>query len=412
MVRRAIARAARIAFCIWIASAVPGQAQDIAGIWDGIARGTRVEVRFDSSGAGFTGRLYARSFSEDTLPLDSVRFAQGVVSLQLTLQSATATFEGVLSREGRRLDGAILSNGDTLGLFRFARRGTEDARRLLAQLERTRPGKRITRPDPDSARLVTEDIPRFWAVLDSATADSLEDRLLREYLIPGTPGLRDFMQARIMSAADLARMVQRRRARYDSVRAATLRVTEASDRIRADYRKLKALYPDAVYPDVYFVIGRLNTGGTATDNGLLIGAEMYRDPAQLPVIVAHELVHFQQQPLVVPPSLLTQSFREGAADFVAELIAGEHINQRAHRYGMPHERELWTEFRTRMHGTSTSGWLYGDPPGERPPDLGYFIGHRIAKAFYERAEDKGAALREIIRGENPVEILERSGYDP
>ena len=81
-------------------------------------------------------------------------------------------------------------------------------------------------------------------------------------------------------------------------------------------------------------------------------------------------------------------------------------------YGLAHEAELWAEFRERMHGTDYSGWLYGDPPGERPADLGYFIGYRIAQAYYEKAGDKQAAVREIIRGAELDSLVVRSGYKP
>ena len=400
----------RLAAAALVLAASGAEAQSVAGEWEGIANGSRVRITLDSGATGWTGQFHARSFQQDPMPLAAVARHGDSITVTLPREARGAVLAG--RARGDQIGGIILGGDDTVGVFRFARSGTPAARMLMAQLERVRPPERITRPDPDSARLITEDIPRFWAVIDSAPADSLEHWLLRDYLLPGTPGLRDFVPGRIMSAADLALRVQRRRAQYDSARSATLRVAEAAPSIRKAYRALKAIYPEAVFPDVYFVIGRFNSGGTASNNGLLIGAEMYRDPARLPAIVAHELIHFQQEPLVVKASLLTQSFREGAGDFVGELIAGEQINNAAHAYGLAHERELWEEFRSRMHETSTTGWLYGNPPGERPADLGYFMGYQIAKAYYDRATDKTAALREIIRGENPNAILERSKYDP
>jgi len=266
--------------------------------------------------------------------------------------------------------------------------------------------------DPDSARLVTSDIRLFWDVLDRAPADSLGAWLQRDYIEKGSAGVRDFVRGRIISGEALAQMIQRRRGRYDSVRAATFMVDSAAVGIRQVFHRFKALYPEAVFPDVYFVIGRLNSGGTASRNGLLIGAEMYRSPEGLPAIVAHELIHFQQRWAAF--TLLYQAFKEGSADFVAELIAGRHINAAAHEYGRAHERELWEEFRARLDTTSYAGWMYGDPPGERPADLGYFIGYRIAQAYYDSRSDKAQALRNIINppGGNVREILSASGYDP
>lgn len=167
-----------------------------------------------------------------------------------------------------------------------------------------------------------------------------------------------------------------------------------------------------MFPDVYFVIGRFNSGGTSTRHGLLIGAEMYRDPNRLPAIVSHELIHYQQH---YPNSrLLEHSFLEGSADFLGELIAGAQINSAAHEYGLAHEHQLWQEFKPHFADTTFYPWMYGRPADGRPNDLGYFIGYRIAKAYYDRAADKRKAISDIItaRGGDVKGILEESGYDP
>ena len=177
-------------------------------------------------------------------------------------------------------------------------------------------------------------------------------------------GVRDFIPGRIMSAEDLASYVRSHRAAYDSLHAGNADITRADPAIRAAFRRLKALYPPAVFPDIYFVIGRHNSGGTSTDHGLLIGAEMYPDPMALPPIVSHELIHFQQH----GPSrtLLEQSFNEGAADFLGEMISGAQINSAKQQYGLAHEAELWKEFSARFDDKNTSPWLYGPAPGGRP----------------------------------------------
>ena len=105
---------------------------------------------------------------------------------------------------------------------------------------------------------------------------------------------------------------------------------------------------------------------------------------------------------------------ERTANFVAELIAGHHINNAAHEYGMAHEAELWREFRTQFDKTDFFPWMYGRPTDGKPNDLGYFIGYRIAKAYYDKALDKRQAVKEIItaRNGNVRELLAMSGYDP
>jgi hypothetical protein len=267
--------------------------------------------------------------------------------------------------------------------------------------------------DPDSARLIDSDVRLFWGILDRSTPESLVELLQREYLEGGTHAVRDFIPSRIMSAERLAQQVTERRERYEASRAASLTLHEVEPEIRRVFHELKRILPEAVFPDIYFVVGRLNTGGTTSPRGLLIGAEMYRSHEPISQIVAHELVHYQQRS--IPPerwTLLAQSIFEGTADFVAELISGDHINAAAHEYGLAHEAELWQEFQEVMHGDQTAGWLYGNASEGRPADLGYFFGYRIAEAYYRQAEDKQQALRDILQVSDYTGLLERSRYHP
>lgn len=405
---RSLAQVAAFSLIAIQVFAVRAGAQRLAGTWEGMAVGRQVTLTLDSATAGWRGSALAPSIQADSIPVTRILLAGDSVTLELPAQASNAVLRGALDADGTRFDGRVMVNGDDVGDFRLAKRGTPAAERLNAQLA---PPRRPS-ASPDSSRLITSDITLFWETVDRASPDSLESMLQRDYLDRGTAGLRDFIPGRILGASQLAQMIASRRARYDAIRESSLRVTEAEPGIRAAFRALEERYPDAVFPDVYFVIGRFNSGGTVSQNGLLIGAEMYDDPQRLPSIVAHELVHFQQRSLTAQPSLLVQSFREGSADFVGEMIAGTHINSAAHAYGLAHERELWREFQEQMEGTSYTGWMYGDPPGERPADLGYFIGYRIAKAYYDRAADKSAALRDILRAEDVEGMLSRSGYSP
>ena len=281
--------------------------------------------------------------------------------------------------------------------------------------------------DPDAAKIVTEDLPRFWEAYETAAPGFAAEPFDRLYLSRGTPGLQDFVKARIDSSEKLASTVRKAPKYYASIRESTLRIPEAEPQIRAAFHALKKLYPDAVFPDVYFVIGRLTSGGTTSDRGLLIGSEMYgRTPEtptdelnewlrqvlapveDVPHIVVHELIHFQQKSQW-KRSLLAQSIREGSADFLTELVSGRHINQKVHAFANPREAELWKEFQQKMHSHDTTGWLYTDAK-DRPHDLGYWMGYKITKAYYDRAADKQQAIREILEVRDFEAFLEKSGY--
>jgi hypothetical protein len=268
------------------------------------------------------------------------------------------------------------------------------------------------RTHPDSVRLVTTDIARFWRAVDSANSYDLEMRLREYYLDPASPALRIFAGRNIGSSFDLARAVYQLRPQYERMRSRTLRVDDAAPAIRAMLRRFQAVYPQATFLDVHFVIGRFGIGGWTRGDTMVIAAEMYPDSAMLPRIIAHELVHRQQRADVMGQTLLERSFHEGAADFIGELASGGTINPDAQRYGRAHERELWREFRGAMNDSTYGAWLYAGPVGDRPADLGYFIGYRIAEADYRRARDKQAAIRDILAVTDVRRFLDRSRYSP
>jgi hypothetical protein len=285
---------------------------------------------------------------------------------------------------------------------------------------------------PQTARLVADDIPRFWSAFDSIRSSTDSLPLRRIYLDAGTQGLRDFTSLRWKDAKTLTAMVWPRRDYYRSIRSNTLAVASLEPEIRRLYRTLDTLYADAIFPDVYFAIGGMSTGGTTSDHGLLIGTEMFSRAADspvsvltpwqqsvvrsfeiLPAIVAHELTHYQQR-YRAPSTLLGQSLREGGADFVSEVLSGRTINEHLYAYGDEHEREIWLDFSNEMNGSNISRWLYNGgsvtATTERPADLGYYVGYRVTKAYYERQSDKRQALRDIFTIRDFSEFLAASGY--
>lgn len=357
-------------------------------------------------------------------------------------------------------------------------------------------GAQIGAPhDADAARIVTSDIAHFWQAYDRAAAASEASAQARAYLDlyirAGSPGLHDWVRARLTSgwglldllvskgwsrerleqvsttplteaersrltrdtsglgddllaAYNLEAAVRRRPRFFAAIRRNTMAIDTAhaiKDSIRAYYRRLQALYPQAVFPPVYFLIGQLTSGGTTGESGQLIGTELHAaDPSTpldelsayerrvmgqvdgLPGIVAHELMHIQQADAragatavesTSRETLLAQSLDEGCASFLAAVVMRVDPAQAASPYGLAHEHDLWLEFQRDMSGTDASNWLYqGDRARDRPPDLGYFVGARICAAYYAQASDKGQAVRDIFAMPSARDFLARSGYAP
>lgn len=289
-----------------------------------------------------------------------------------------------------------------------------------------------TSATPDQARLLTADAERFWQVWDAHDGRPGAAALQAGYLDPGTPGLAAFLRLRIGSAERLAKSIAAHPDYYASLRGIHVDIADRRDEFVAAFAALEALYPPAVFPDVYFLIGAMNSAGTLAEEGLLIGLDMHgRQPGvdlsslsswhqavlaptdALPNIVAHELVHYQQLPFTRDGSMLQAAVGEGAADFIAERIAGAHINAALHEFGRANECALWREFEPRMRGTDTGGFLYeGDTAKGRPADTGYFIGYRIVEAYIARKGLSEASLRDVLGAQPAETLLREGGYAP
>jgi len=288
--------------------------------------------------------------------------------------------------------------------------------------------------------VVTSDIERFWRTMDEAMGKDTVARtsLIRDlYIRAGSAGLCDWAGSRLSTpeaaASRLEHITRERRQFYGSIRATTLALTESSmsEAIRATLRPLRVVCPDALFPDVYLLMGALVSRGTISRSGILIGVDLCaRDagtsldeltaweratlaaPRAIPHIVVHEWVHAQQPRARHPATLLHQALREGAAEFVARMVTGaEGLDEEWYSYGQAHERTLWREFRRAMHGTDVRAWLYqGATWNGRPPDLGYFFGYRICESLYRHSPDQQHTFRRLLTWDGAERLLHDSGY--
>ncbi len=268
--------------------------------------------------------------------------------------------------------------------------------------------------DPNKVNLHTKDIALFWNVFDGNYPNFTPKIWDSEYLKKGSIGLRNFIPNRIENGRKLNRTIKKNLSFYQSIRENTLSITSQKNRFKQSFFKLKLLYPEAVFPDVYFVIGRNSSGGTIFDQGLIIGAEKFAQNSDNPFdslddVVAHELIHFQQN-YSKDYTLLAACIKEGSADFLAEMLTGKHPNQEAHRYGDGHRTELWKEFLELKDQTNTNGWLYGHKTSERPKDLGYWLGYEICQSYYNNSLDKSKAIHNILNIEDFDDFFIKSDY--
>lgn len=188
-------------------------------------------------------------------------------------------------------------------------------------------------PAVEHVVIQTEDVARFFQVLDASKGRPSAQDLERHYLDPGSKALHGFTASRIGSMERLARAIQDKPALFAKARTCATALPSIRTRVAAAVDQLGALLPSARFPPVTVLVGRGNSGGVTTPDGVVIGLEalcnadwMQPDIGDRFVhLIAHEYVHVQQPGAsvdVAQPTLLYQTLLEGGAEYVGELISG------------------------------------------------------------------------------------------
>lgn len=302
--------------------------------------------------------------------------------------------------------------------------------------------------EENSKDITTIDIQHFWEAYDqlkkAKTNQDSVNIIQKNYLDKATDGLKEFQKVRYFSAEFFVERIRKYHKYYESVRNNTLLPLQMNNLGKLT-TQFKHIYPKAKPARTCFAIGPMSTGGTISNNYLLIGIEMIAGDETCDVseitnenlksdilsrknsqkvtyfvqeTVAHEYVHTQQKPRDKEScdcTLLDQIIREGVASFVSEKLLMNRpsgVNSLAERYATDHEKELWQEIKNQLCTKDLSNWLFNAATSKnRPGDLGYRMGYKIAESYYEDASDKQQAIQEMIEMDNPLLFLDKSKYD-
>jgi hypothetical protein len=194
---------------------------------------------------------------------------------------------------------------------------------------------------------------------------------------------------------------------------------------------LNTALPNFKRPDICFAIGCLRTGGTVSDNLILIGTELAASTPEtekselspwlksvigtfgdIVSMVSHETIHTQQKKGKLK-NLVAFTINEGVADFLSEKIAGFNINKVSFTYGLENDCRLRQEFIKDFskNKTEISNWLFnGAKASERPADLGYYIGYKIVEEYYHKSRNKEKAISILLVRRNYMKIFKQSEY--
>jgi hypothetical protein len=296
--------------------------------------------------------------------------------------------------------------------------------------------KKVLNTEPARAALITEDIHRFWEAYDLAQKDTANRVAIykKYYFDRASRGMQDYMGLKVNSIRSFIKHFDKRPVFYRAIRNNTLQADSLKPVIYACFEKLKTIYPQVIFPDIYFIMGAFTSGGTSSDAGLLIGINQVCKTDDIPVdelnlweknnfnylhnlpgMVSHELIHFQQGELLQSDDTTTlfSVVVEGMADFLGEMISGKNINQRLHTWARGKEKSIWQAFTKDMYFNRYNNWIANSnqETPDNPADQGYWIGYQICRAYYMNATDKRQAIYEMLHVKNAREFLQKSKWE-
>lgn len=268
-----------------------------------------------------------------------------------------------------------------------------------------------------------EDVERFYRIYDAANGHPSAEQLQRDYIDAGSEGLHTLARLRNVTGARIAEALDKNPEIYADARRCMAVLPRVKERVQVALGTLGRLNPESRFPSVTVAVGRGKPAGIGyPDSGIQIGLEAvcaadFMNPNvedRFVHVTSHEYVHVQQAPALAARDDLTvleRSLLEGNAEMISELISG--LAGQAHFPGLTQgrEKEIETAFLVDQDKTDLSTWL-DNSTMEKPGDLGYWVGHRIAKSYYQHATDKRQAVLDMLRMTDAKAFLARSGWYP
>lgn len=294
------------------------------------------------------------------------------------------------------------------------------------------------------ANVVTTDIDNFWTAYDLIIQepDSLKQIQLIDslYIERGTVGLKRIMEVRVYSAEEYVRMINNYPRFFSSLRANTLKANQLAEELNIGIQKLETVYPNLKPAKIYFTVGCMRTNGTTVDSLVLIGSELAMADQQtdisefeggtkewlsgflstnplknLVLLNVHEYVHTQQEPQL--NNLLSIAIREGVAEFVSTLAMNAPSASPAVDFGKKNALAVREKFELEMfYPNNRPKWFWSNYPNEfGVRDLGYYVGYAMCENYYEQAEDKAEAIKQMVELDftNEAEVeefIKKSNY--
>jgi Predicted Zn-dependent protease (DUF2268) len=285
--------------------------------------------------------------------------------------------------------------------------------------------------NPEKVKIINSDITNFWKAHDLAikNPEKAKEIYMKEYINKGSDALQFYFVNKIDNIENFVFHHNVKKNFYSSIRKQSMKTKKYIKAYKKSFKKLKEIYPEAIFPPIYFVMGKFNSAGTISSDGLILAIDQaaliettnvseltiweknnISSFQELPYTVAHELIHYEQDGMASSRMLLKDAIEEGMADFIGELISGKTANERLHVYAKGKEKIIWQEFKKEMLGNDSSNWIANadQETAEKPADLGYWVGYQICKSYYDQHSDKKKAIYEMLHIQDYEKFLKDS----
>ena len=262
-----------------------------------------------------------------------------------------------------------------------------------------------------------DDLQRFWMAVDASEGHAalLEAHLQETYFQQASTSLRQYIKWTGLEPQRLSSTYLAYAPYYQALREETenlIHLTNPDPFITTLQRHI----PDTVSACVHFLLGDFTCAATVGRRTILLAAEFFPptevlDHApegisffatdQLPIILAHELVHVQQIEAhdldVKSLTLLELALLEGAAEYVGAFLSGGRSTPHAHTFGEVYGQEIWAAFEQETDTYDWQSWFYGAAlrPGW-PQDVGYFVGYELCRAYHKRHFKEPGVIKDIV----------------
>ena len=277
--------------------------------------------------------------------------------------------------------------------------------------------------NPKQAQIIFSDLDHFIDAYKELSKNTDTIRVLQtQYFERGSDGLKEFVRRHQLTPERLQEAIRENPKRYALLPDFVSKIGDIQELYTSVLNDFHEVVPNAMYPPTYLIVGANRGIGQASMVGQLITVtRIVGNMDKMKKMLVHELAHFQQAMSMggqkyaalyaSPDNMLGMSLREGGAEFVTAQVLGNITQIVGLEYLEKNESRLKEQFLNDLKTQNKDFWFWPSLEHETYTKLlGYAIGYKICKQYYEEAPDKSLALLDILKMDDAELFLKSSHY--